>query len=135
MAGAKDSVVTIPAAVADTLVKFSQAVWDSGAEATTTIDSGTSGGSIYAIEIDNSSNSVDVYLKGWFISGGGAVTIGSTGPDLVLKCASGTKTQYTFSSGMKYTLQLRVAVLTAGGTGGTTAPDSTVYANFLFTAD
>jgi len=135
MAGAKDSVVTIPAAVADTLVKFSQAVWDEDADDTTTIDSGTSGGTLYAIEIDNSANSVDVYLKGWFIAGVGTVNIGTTAPNLVLKCASGTKTQYTFSNGVKYTLQFRVAVLTTGGTAGTTAPDSTVYANFLFTAD
>ena len=119
--------VTIPGPVGAKLTKVS--VVFANVVASTAIDPGAAGGIVHAIEIDNTANSTAIYMKGWFQAG--APTIGTTAPKIVLKCAAGTKTQYSWSNGFAYTNTFFASALTIGGTAGTASADSTVFMNFL----
>jgi len=84
---------------------------------------------VFAVEIDNSANTVASYFKMWntlFSS----VSVGTTVPLTVLKIPAGVKRIHFFNGGAGTTFgtALAVACVTTGGTGGSTAPVQDVKA-------
>lgn len=94
---------------------------DAGATASTDV-TGTSG-SIFMIDVDNTANVADAaYLK---IYDAASPTVGTTVPDFVLKVPANQRRAMVAPDGLDFSA-LSYAVVTAGGTSGTTAPSSTV---------
>jgi len=88
-------------------------------------DAASSGGTLYQAYIDNSANSGQVYLK-LYEAVKGSVTVGTTPPSFILPCASSVSKQFNFPTGVAFSTALSFATVTAGGTGGTGSPTSSV---------
>ena len=52
--------------------------------------------------------------------------MGTTVPDMILKCAASSTVTYQFALGIAFGTAITIAGLTAGGTAGTTSPTSNV---------
>lgn len=88
-------------------------------------------GTFFAVEVDNTGNDEDVYLKIWDQT---SVTLGTTTPNWVYRIRAGKKRGFLPSglgNGVALSTGLAAAVVTAGGTGGTTAPVNDVAAKFI----
>ena len=86
---------------------------------------------IYEIEIDNVANAAqDNYVKFWNTAG--AVTVGTTVPDMVIEVRQGVKRSIVIPDQLIYETGLVVACVTAGGTGGTTSPGSAVVCKIVY---
>lgn len=83
---------------------------------------------LFAVEIDNSQNSVDVFFKMWSVT---PVVIGTTDPDIVIRVAAGTILPVMLPSdgdGIAFSANMFVACVTIGGTVGSVSPPNTVTA-------
>lgn len=85
---------------------------------------------LYAIEIDNSANTVASYAKFWNAT---SATVGTTAPDMVLKVPAGESLTVMFPGGLTFGTGLTVACTTAGGTAGTGAPANDVSLELAYT--
>jgi len=85
---------------------------------------------VYAVEIDNTLNTVASYFKAYNATA--AVTVGTTVPDMVLYAPAATKVTYVFNRGIVFGTGLKCAIVTTGGTGGTTIPTSNVAYQVAF---
>jgi hypothetical protein len=102
---------------------------------------------LYGIEVDNSQNDSDVFLKLWDSAG---VSVGTDAPDLVFRVEAGQKlfqplvfadlsdlaaqgldTGNIVEKGSTFTTGLSVACVTTGGTAGTTSPTNDVTATLI----
>ena len=116
------SVSTQVSPVGDKLIK------DTDANATAKTDVTGAAGTIYMIEIDNTGNPADVaYLK---IYDNGAPTVGTTAPDFIFKVPVNQSRTIICPDGLDFTT-LSYAVVTTGGTAGTTAPSNDVSLNIV----
>jgi len=82
-----------------------------------------SSGSIYTIYIDNSGNAADSFLK---LYNSKDPTIGTTIPEMIVEVQQ-QRLVITSKQGIAFDTACSAAVLTAGGTGGTTSPSSAVH--------
>ena len=86
---------------------------------------------IYQIEIDNTANAAeDEYVKFWNTAG--AVTVGTTVPDMVIEVRQAVKRSIVIPDGLVYQTGLAVATVTAGGTGGATSPTASVVVKIVY---
>ena len=86
---------------------------------------------IYEIEIDNTANAAeDNYVK--FYNTAGAVTVGTTTPDMIIEVRQGVKRSIVIPDGLVFETGLAVATVTAGGTAGTTSPGSAVVVKIVY---
>jgi len=86
---------------------------------------------IYEIEIDNTANAAeDNYVK--FYNTAGAVTVGTTTPDMIIEVRQGVKRSVVIPDGLVFETGLAVATVTAGGTAGTTSPGSAVVVKIVY---
>ena len=100
-------------------------------DATSTVDilKGASG-SILKVEIDNTNNSVPVFVKAWDTTG--SVTVGTTANDFAFKCPASVLRVYSCPNGAAFGNGLKVACVTdGGGTAGTTSPSNDVTYRIL----
>lgn len=84
---------------------------------------------LVALEVDNTQNSIDVFLKIW--DKATAPVIGTDDPDIVIRVSAGTKLVVPYPSdgdGVLFINPMYVACVTTGGTTGTTSPPNTVTA-------
>ena len=86
---------------------------------------------LYGVKIDATSNTAEnVYLCLYHDDQptGADVTVGTTSPDLVLKCISGSSVEIVFPCGVQVANDqyLHFAVKQEAGTAGSTAPTGTV---------
>ena len=93
-----------------------------------------SSGTLYKVEIDNSANSVAVFVK-LYNNGGGAPTAGSTDPNFVFKCAASSTIAYSCPSGTAFANALYAICVTTAGTAGTASqnPEAAVTYRILYT--
>lgn len=88
---------------------------------------------MYLIELDNTANpSQVVYAK--LYDTAGAVTVGTTVPDWVIRVPAGVKRSISFADGFAMANGIVLATVTAGGTGGTTSPTNAVVAKMVYTS-
>lgn len=116
----------IPSAVGSAIHVFEQ-TFKTGTATTELLSSGA--GLIYAVEIDNTLNTATSYFKVYDTTG--AVTVGSTGPYMILMCPGSSKAQYTFDSGVTISTGVTAVVVTTNGTFGATTPSGTVVVRIL----
>ncbi len=89
---------------------------------------GIGGLTLFAFEIDNTQNTVPVYLKVYE----GSPTVGSTDPDMVFCIPASSRRTHFMNNhvGVLLTSALNVACVTDPGTGGTTSPPNNVTGTF-----
>tara|TARA_R100000030_G_scaffold7333_2_gene5131 strand:- start:124 stop:495 length:372 start_codon:yes stop_codon:yes gene_type:complete len=87
-------------------------------DATCTVDTltGTSG-KLFKVEIDNTANSVPVYVKLYDTTGG--VTHATTDPNWVLKCPASVSRVFTCATGNAFANGIKALCATEPGTGST----------------
>lgn len=95
---------------------------ETNAGATANNDVTGTSGAVYMIEVDNSANSAASFLK---IYDDAAPTIGTAVPDYVFRVPANQVRQFVSPGGMDFA-NLSFAVVTVGGTTGTTDPANTV---------
>ena len=87
---------------------------------------------IYSIHIDNSANAAQAeYVK--IYNTAGAVTVGTTVPDMVLPVAAAQVDEWIFPKGITLATGVAVSTVTTGGTGGTTSPGSSLIVRITYT--
>ena len=94
------------------------------------------GSVLYGVKIDATSNTAEnVYLCLYHDNQptGADVTVGTTSPDLVFKCISGSSVEVVFPCGIQISNSeyLHFAVKQEAGTAGSTAPTGTVAVTLL----
>ena len=93
---------------------------DATAEAAT-----TSSTTLYHVRIDNTQNTADVYVKLHDLAVG-SVTVGTTAPNHVFFCPSGTKLSYVMASGLAFGTAISMHASTGIDTQSTTGPTNDV---------
>ena len=78
-----------------------------------------SSGKLYKVEIDNTGNSVPVYVKLYDTTGGAAH--GTDDPHWVFKCPATSSKVYTCANGNAFANGIKVNCTTEAGTGTTTS--------------
>ncbi len=82
---------------------------------------------LFAAEIDNSQNSVDVFFKMW--SKSSSPSVGTDAPDIVIRVAAGVKLPVPLPSdgdGIDFAAKMYAACVLTGGTTGAVSPPNTV---------
>ena len=74
-------------------------------------------GKLYKVEIDNTGNSVPVFVKLYDTTGG--VTHATTDPNWVLKCPSQSSRVFTCATGNAFANGIKALCATEAGTGAT----------------
>lgn len=101
---------------------------DTDANATPEINVTGAAGTIYMVDVDNTGNPADVaYLK---IYDDVAPTVGTTDPDFIIKVPVNQRRQMVCPDGLDFAT-LSFAVVTAGGTPGTTDPTNHVIVQMI----
>lgn len=96
----------------------------------TAIEIGSGGEILFAIEVDNTQNTVSTYLKLWVA---GSPTVGTTEPEFVFEVPASTRMFIPINDGHGQTIEtsLHAACVTTAGTAGTTSPTSDVEVKFF----
>ena len=89
--------------------------------ADTVIDIKGSSAVIYSLELDNSLNGADTYVKFWNVASG-SVVLGTTAPELSILVPANATLNLIFVTGVTYGTALSVAAVTTAGTAGSVAP-------------
>lgn len=88
---------------------------------------------LFSVEVDNSGNNVDVFLKLWDDQAPSAPSVGTDDPVFVFKVPAGEVLEQpmTFDGlGRAFSKSLYAACVTTGGTNGSAAPANKVTATF-----
>ena len=86
------------------------------------------GGTLYAVEIDNTANSSVAYLHMWNIAAG-SVTIGTTDEHYTFMCPASSRVTYACPGGHVYPTALTAGIVSSPG--GSVGPSATVTAYVL----
>lgn len=90
---------------------------------------------LFALIVDNTGNTVDVFVKIWFAAS--SPTVGTTDPDIILRVEASQKQDFPIADGFGFAAgasnNMYFACVTAGGTAGATAPTNAVEAE-IFTS-
>lgn len=89
---------------------------------------GNSSGSIYLIDIDNTNNTVAVYLK--MVDHASNVGPGQV-PSLVLRGTPGVVTSYVFESGLAYSAGVSISCTPDSNVAGNTDPTNSVTVSLV----
>ena len=79
---------------------------------------GTSG-KLYKVEIDNTGNSVPVYVKLYDLGSAAACTHATTDPNWMLKCPAQSSRVFTCATGNAFANGIKALCATEAGTGAT----------------
>mgnify|MGYP003147771500 CR=1 FL=1 len=90
-----------------------------------------SSGTLYTVEIDNSQNTINSYVKIYDVASGGT-TVGTTDPDVILKVHASVKVTYHFTQGIAFGTAITLACLNSSGTAGTNSPASDVAVKLVY---
>jgi hypothetical protein len=87
---------------------------------------------LFGIEVDNSGNTSDVFVKLW--DAASSPTVGTTVPNAgILRVEAGKRQPFFLNgpAGLALSNNLYIVCVTTGGTGGTTAPTNAVTADIF----
>lgn len=85
---------------------------------------------IRAFELDNRDNNVKIYFKLWNTTG--AVTLGTTDPNMVVPVPAGKKLTILCGEGLVINTGVKIAAVTTPGTGGITPPPNPFKVKIAF---
>ena len=82
---------------------------------------------VYAVEVDNQLNTNPIYVK-LYDSLHGDVTVGTTDPDVVLRCPAGEVSLWPLAgaAGLAFSTGITATCVLEPGTAGDTPPDNAV---------
>jgi len=104
--------------------------------ASTTVQNITSGAAtVYNIFVDNltaGGTQTVVYLKLYDTLPNGGIDPGSTSPDYIFKIPTDVVTTLSFPGGLSFSTGLSMRCVKEKGTGGTTAPDTSVLIHIMY---
>lgn len=89
-----------------------------------------SSGTLHVLYVDNTANGAASFAK--LYDSSGAVTVGTTVPDWVVKVPAGVIVPVALIGGLAFANGLQVATVTVGGTTGTTSPTSAVVVRIAY---
>lgn len=104
---------------------------DDTAAAATVQYAASGAGLFYSLYVDNTANSAKSYVKIYDATSG--VTVGTTVPEYIIMIPAGVARQFVVKQGFAFSTGLSYAVVTTGGTAGTTAPTSPITVRFIYT--
>ncbi len=105
-------------------------VQDTDADETGQTNTTGTTGTLYYVELDNTANAAASYVK--LYDSAGPITVGTTVPDIVLKVAASVSRGFVLpGGGLAFTSGFSHAVVTAGGTAGTTGPTSAATLRYI----
>tara|TARA_R110000787_G_scaffold119486_2_gene230386 strand:- start:196 stop:567 length:372 start_codon:yes stop_codon:yes gene_type:complete len=87
-------------------------------------------GSLFGAYIDNTGNGAPTYVK-IYDQTAGNITVGTTVPEHIIMVPAGAARQVSIPAGLPFANGIGYAAVTAGGTGGTSAPASAVSLRLL----
>jgi hypothetical protein len=111
-------------------------IWKETAIGATVLIVKSTTGTLFAIDVENTGAMATVnYLKLFDLAT--AVTLGTTAPDDVFKIPAATRLHLHLEAagskvGRTFTNGLQVACVTTGGTGGVTAPTTSVILHLIY---
>jgi len=108
----------------------SSARWTDTAATATEVEVSTSSINIHQVRIDNTANSTKLYLKLYNLAAS-SLTVGSNSPESILPVEAGSSVEYGFDPGMAFGTALCYAVVTTGGTAGSTDPGTAITVEIL----
>lgn len=116
-----------------TLTSLATSLFKDTVSANAAVSIKATAGTLYIVHVDNSGNAAAAsYVK--LYDTAGAVTVGTTAPDWIIKVAGAYHGDVlVVPGGVAFASGLQVATLTAGGTAGTTSPTSAVTVEAAFT--
>lgn len=93
----------------------------------------TSSAVLFLVEVDNSAGSIEVFTKIYNVSS--APSVGTTAPHDIIRTPAGAVNPRTYGlgEGVTHGTGIFIATVTTGGTGGTTAPTSSVSVKVMYT--
>ena len=86
---------------------------------------------ITMIDVDNTANAAATYVKLW--NSTGAITVGTTAPDMVLYVPASTRIAFVIPTGVTWGTGTQVAAVTTAGTAGSTSPTSATIVRISYT--
>jgi hypothetical protein len=87
-------------------------------------------GTLYAVDVDNTNNSADTYVK---IYDSLLAVVGTDDPWWIFMTLAATRTSFTITTGTAFDTALRVVAVTEGGTGGNTGAAAETTIRILYT--
>lgn len=110
----------------------SNIVKDTDSDNTSEDDVRSGAATVFVVKVNNDSNAALTYTK---LYDAASPTVGTTDPDIVLMTPASSTREFWVggSEGIAFTTGISFASVTAGGTGGTTAPTSNVQVD-VFTS-
>jgi|TARA_R110000824_G_scaffold115788_2_gene267000 hypothetical protein len=93
-----------------------------------------SSGTLYTVEINNTANTAANTFVKFYDNSTGSVTVGTTGPDVVLKAPGGKTVTYQFALGIAFGTGIVMAAVSTAGTAGTSSqnPASAVIVKVVY---
>ena len=98
----------------------SKIVQDTGATGVAVNNTTGGGGTLFMVEIDNSSFGTAVYFK---LANTASATAGTTAADIVLLCPASTKRSYVFPEGIAFSAGFSHWCVTGAAQDNTSVPD------------
>jgi hypothetical protein len=95
---------------------------------------------LFGLEIDNTGNTTDVFVKVWFAESGSPPSVGTTVPNIIRRVTAGRKMPIFFNAPDGWngndllgalTKDIYLACVTTGGTAGSTSPTNAVEADIF----
>jgi hypothetical protein len=104
--------------------------WTDTAASGTEVEASSSAITVHQVRIVNTANTTKLYLKCYNLAAS-SLTVGSNNPDLILPVEASSSVEYSFHPGVVFGTALSYAVVTAGGTAGTTGPGTAITVEIL----
>jgi hypothetical protein len=109
---------------------ISSVKWTDTAASSTEVEVSTSSINVQQVRIVNTANATKLYLKMYNLAAG-SLTVGTNSPDVVLPVEASSSVEYAFDPAIAFGTALCYAVVTAGGTTGTTGPGTAITVEIL----
>ena len=101
---------------------------DTSATSTAVSNATGTSGTLFAVEVDNTSNSSISYFK---MANTASATAGTTAADIVLLCPASTKMSFVFPTGIAFSAGFSHWCVTGAAESNTSAPSSAVIVRYV----
>jgi hypothetical protein len=109
---------------------ISSSRWTDTAASGTEVEVSTSSINVQQVRIVNTANTTKLYLKLYNLTAG-SLTVGTNSPDVVLPVEASSSVEYAFDPAIAFGTALCYAVVTTGGTSGTSSPSTAITVELL----
>tara|TARA_R110000824_G_scaffold52371_1_gene145312 strand:- start:44 stop:412 length:369 start_codon:yes stop_codon:yes gene_type:complete len=104
--------------------------WTDTAASGTEVEASSAAITVHQVRIVNTANATKLFLKCYNLAAS-SLTVGTNSPDLILPVEASSSVQYSFHPGVVFGTALSYAVVTVGGTTGTSGPSTAITVEFM----